>query len=49
MLLERVAAGWEQVVTERESRLGPDEPDTQSARMQLAGAYLWLGRTADRR
>jgi hypothetical protein len=47
VLLERVAAGWEQIVAERESRLGPDEPDTQFGRMRLAGSYLSLGRTDD--
>jgi hypothetical protein len=40
-LLERIAAGWEQVVAERERRLGPDAPETQSARLRLAGTYPW--------
>lgn len=33
---ERIVAGWQQVLAERERDLGPDAPDTQTARLRLA-------------
>jgi len=49
ILLERIAAGWEQVVAEQERLLGPDEPDTQVSRVKLASAYRDTGRADDER
>lgn len=47
-LHQRIAAGWEEVVAERERRLGPDEPETQFARIRLAFAYGDVGRKQDK-
>lgn len=35
-LEERIVVGWQQVLTDRERELGPDAPDTQTARLRLA-------------
>src|SRR5258707_6657107 len=49
ILLERIAAGWEQIVAEQERQLGHDEPETQFSRIKLAGAYHDIGRADDER
>ena len=49
LLLERIAAGWEQIVTAQERHPGPDEPETQFSRVKLAGAYQAIARTQDER
>lgn len=38
-LRDRVTRGWEHVLAEREQRLGPDDPETSAARIELAGLY----------
>jgi hypothetical protein len=38
-LRERVVRGWEQVLAERERRLGPDDPETLAVLLQLAAQY----------
>ncbi|MEV6598576.1 tetratricopeptide repeat protein [Actinoplanes sp. NPDC051346] len=38
---ERIVAGWQQVVADRERELGPDAPDTQFARLHLADCSEW--------
>jgi hypothetical protein len=38
---ERILAGWKKVVADRERELGPDAPDTQFARLSLAGRMGW--------
>ncbi|MEU8660412.1 tetratricopeptide repeat protein [Actinoplanes philippinensis] len=44
--LERVLTGWAQLVADRERELGPDAPDTQLARLRLAGRLGWGERPA---